>query len=211
MTEGIGATTTGDFLDGLASDAPTPGGGAVAALEGALGVALISMVCNLTLGKSEYEEAQERVAGALGESEGARVSFLDLADRDASAFDGVMEAFKLPKETDADKAARSQAIQRGYEAAATVPLEIARLAVTMMEFAREVTEIGNANAASDGACAAQALSAAVWSATYNVEINAAALKDAAKARSLRDEVSMLRANAEALLDATNAAFGARLG
>jgi formiminotetrahydrofolate cyclodeaminase len=80
-----------------------------------------------------------------------------------------------------------------------------------MELAREATEIGNANAASDGACAAQALSASVWSATYNIEINAAALKDAAKAQALRDEVSALRAHAEALLDATNAVFGSRLG
>jgi len=80
-----------------------------------------------------------------------------------------------------------------------------------MELAREATEIGNAAASSDGASAAQVLSASVWAATYNVEINAAALKDPAKAQTLRDEVSALRAHAEALLDATNVAFGARLG
>ena len=211
MTGRIAATPVDVFLDALASDAPTPGGGAVAALAGASGAALISMVCTLTLGRKGYEEAEERMRGVLDEAEASRTVLLDLADRDAAAFGSVMTAFKMPKETDAEKAVRAQAIQEGYEAAATVPLEIAKRAGELMELAREATEIGNANAASDGACAAQALSAAVWCATYNVEINAAALKDPAKAQALRDEVSAVRAHAEALLDATNAAFGARLG
>lgn len=211
MTGRIAATPVEVFLDALASDAPTPGGGAVAALAGASGAALISMVCNLTIGKTGYEEVEERMRGVLDEAEASRTVLLDLADRDAAAFGSVMAAFKMPKETDAERAVRSQAIQEGYSAAAEVPLDIARRAAELMELAREVTEIGNANAASDGACAAQALSAAVWSATYNVEINAAALKDPAKAQTLRDEVSALRAHAEALLDATNVAFGARLG
>ena len=207
----IAQQTVDEFLRTLASDAPTPGGGAVAALSGATGAALISMVCNLTIGRKGYEEAEERMHAILADAETARTAFLELADRDATAFDGVMAAFKMPKETDAEKAVRSQAIQRGYEAAAEVPLEIARRAAELMELARETTEMGNANAASDGACAAQALSASVWSATYNVDINAAALKDQAKATALRDEVSALRASAHALLDATDAAFGSRLG
>ena len=211
MSGRIAEQTVEAYLRDLASDDPTPGGGAVAALSGATGAALISMVCNLTIGKQGYEDAQERMGWMLEEAEAARTELLDLADRDATAFDGVMAAFKMPKETDAERAVRSQAIQEGYSAAAEVPLDIARRAAELMELAREVTEIGNASAASDGACAAQALSAAVWSATYNVEINAAALKDPAKAQTLRDEVSALRAHAEALLDATNVAFGARLG
>jgi formiminotetrahydrofolate cyclodeaminase len=211
MTGRIAGTPVEVYLDALASDAPTPGGGAVAALAGATGAALISMVCNLTIGKKGYEEAEERLRGVLEEAEAARTALLDLADRDATAFDGVMAAFTMPKETDAQKAVRSQAIQEGYAAAATVPLEIAKRAAELMELAREATEIGNAAASSDGASAAQVLSASVWAATYNVEINAAALKDPAKAQTLRDEVSALRAHAEALLDATNVAFGARLG
>jgi formiminotetrahydrofolate cyclodeaminase len=207
----IAGQTVDAFLKELASDSATPGGGPVAALEGAMGSALISMVCNLTIDKRGYEEAQERVRGILVEADQARAAFLELADRDAHAFDAVMEAFKMPKETDAEKAARAQAIQRGYEDAARPPLEIAKLAATQMEFAQEVTEIGNAQAASDGACAAQALAGSVWSATFNVEINAAALKDPAKAQAFRDEVSMLRANAAALLDAANATFATRLG
>ncbi|MCI0633777.1 MAG: cyclodeaminase/cyclohydrolase family protein [Actinobacteria bacterium] len=211
MADTIASQTIEGFLDGLASDSPTPGGGAVAALAGAAGSALISMVCNLTIDRPGYEEVEERARGILASAEHARGTFLEFADVDAAAFDGVMAAFKMPKATDAEKAARSQAIQRGYEEAARSPLEIARLAAAQMELARETTEIGNANAASDGACAAQSLFAAVWSATYNVEINASALKDPSKAQALRDDVAALRAQAQALLDATNAAFAERLG
>lgn len=211
MADTIASQTIEGFLDGLGSGSPTPGGGAVAALSGAAGSALISMVCNLTIGKPGYEEVEERARGILASAEHARGAFLEFADVDATAFDGVMAAFKMPKDTDVEKAARSQAIQRGYEGAAGPPLEIARLAAAQMELARETTEIGNANAASDGACAAQSLAAAVWSATYNVEINASALKDPLKAQALRDDVAALRAQAQALLDATNAAFAERLG
>ena len=211
MSGRIAEQTVEAFLGSLASDDPTPGGGAVAALAGATGAALISMVGSLTIGKRGYEEAEERMHWMLEEAEAARTEFLGLADRDATAFDGVMTAFKMPKETDAEKAVRSKAIQAGYESAARVPLEIAKRATELMELARETTEIGNVQAASDGACAGQALASAVWCATYNVEINAAALKDPAKAQALRDEVSALRASTAALLDATNAAFGSRIG
>jgi glutamate formiminotransferase / formiminotetrahydrofolate cyclodeaminase len=208
--EGIRSQTVEGFLASVVSDAPTPGGGAVAALAGATGAALIEMVARLTLGRKGYEEVQERMGALLAEAEAARAALLELADRDASAFDGVMAAFKMAKETDAQKAARSAAIQQGYLSAATVPLEVAKRAAALMELAREATATGNASAASDGASAAQCLSAAVWAATYNVEINAAALKDAAKASDLRDEVAALRAQTAALLDASTRAFVERL-
>ncbi|OFW78105.1 MAG: glutamate formimidoyltransferase, partial [Actinobacteria bacterium RBG_19FT_COMBO_70_19] len=92
------------FLDVLASDSPTPGGGAVAGLAGAAGAALIEMVVRLTLGREGYEDVGERMGAVLAEAETARTEFLDLADRDAIAFDGVMAAFKMPKGTDAEKA-----------------------------------------------------------------------------------------------------------
>jgi formiminotetrahydrofolate cyclodeaminase len=206
----IGGRTIDAFLGALASDDPTPGGGAVAGLVGAAGAGLIEMVCSLTIGKAGYEEIDERMRAILAEAAAARTALLDLADRDATAFDGVMAAFKMPKDTDAQKAERSQAIQRGYESAAVVPLECAKAAAALMELAAEVTATGNAQASSDGSSAAQCLAAAVWCATYNVEINAAALKDAAKAQSLGDEVSALRASAQALLDTANGAFAERI-
>ncbi len=106
--------------------------------------------------------------------------FLELADRDAHAFDGVMAAFKMPKETDEEKAARSAAIQAGYEHAASVPLEIARAAVDLMELAEDATSMGNPQAASDGVSGAAHLYCAALCAIANVEINAASLKDAAR-------------------------------
>ena len=131
------------FLDVLGSDAPTPGGGAAGAIAGATGAALIAMVGRLTVGKAGFEDVDDRMRALIQTADTARQTFLDLADRDAHAFDAVMVAFKLPKETDADKAARSSAIQDGYAHAASVPLEIARTAVDLMELAEDATAFGN--------------------------------------------------------------------
>jgi glutamate formiminotransferase/formiminotetrahydrofolate cyclodeaminase len=207
--EGIRGQEVRAFLDVLASDSPTPGGGAVAGVAGAAGAALIEMVARLTLGKDDYADVAERMGALLAEAETARAAFLDLADRDASAFDGVMAAFNMSKSTDAEKAARAEAIQRGYEASASIPLEAAKRAVALMEFAREATEKGNVNAASDGASAGAMLFASAACALFNVDINTASMKDAAAVERMHAEVATLRAEAAALLDATNRAFAAR--
>jgi glutamate formiminotransferase/formiminotetrahydrofolate cyclodeaminase len=206
----LGSRTIGSFLNDLASDSPTPGGGAVAGLCGAAGAALIAMVCRLTVGKEAYEEVEVRMRESLVKAEGARTAFLELADRDAAAFDEVMAAFKLPKDDDRQRAERSAAIQRAYEGAARVPLDVARLAVELMQLAAEATELGNANAASDGLSAAHALDAAAHSALANVAINAAGLKDDAVAGELREEADELRARAARLLASSEAAFADRI-
>jgi formiminotetrahydrofolate cyclodeaminase len=206
----IGEQTIDRFLATLASDSPTPGGGAVAAVAGAAGAALIEMVCNLTIDKKNYEDAWDRMRKLRGQAERARSELVAWADRDATAFDGVMEAFKMPKDTDGQRAVRAAAIQRGYLAAAKVPLEIARASASLMPVALETVERGNVNAASDGVSAAQMLFAGTECAIYNVQINAAALKDEAAAAALRDEVAALEGTAEELLAAANAAFTARL-
>jgi formiminotetrahydrofolate cyclodeaminase len=206
----IGEQTIDRFLATLASDSPTPGGGAVAALAGAAGAALIEMVCNLTIDKKNYEDAWDRMRELRGQAERARSELVALADRDATAFDGVMEAFKMPKDTDGQRAVRATAIQGSYLAAAKVPLEIAKASASLMPLALETVERGNVNAASDGVSAAQMLFAGTECAIYNVQINAAALKDEAAAAALRDEVAALQSKAEELLAAANAAFAARL-
>jgi formiminotetrahydrofolate cyclodeaminase len=206
----IGDQTIDRFLASLASDSPTPGGGAVAALAGAAGAALIEMVCNLTIDKKSYEDAWDRMREIRAEAERGRNELVALADRDATAFDGVMEAFRMRKDTEEQRAARAAAIQRGYLAAAQVPLEIARSSASLMPMALETVERGNVNAASDGVSAAQMLFAGTECAIYNVQINAAALKDEAAAAALRDEVAALQGKAEELLAAANAAFAARL-
>lgn len=207
---GIAGSTIAGFLETLASDSPTPGGGAVAALCGAAGAALISMVCRLTIGRESYEDAEVWMRDRLDEADDARSALLALADSDAGAFDAVMAAFKMPKGDDRERAERSAAIQRAYEGAARVPLEVAGRAVDLMELATGATERGNANAASDALSAAHVLHAAAHCALANVAINAAGLKDETLVRELRSEIDSLRARADERLSSARHAFAARV-
>ncbi len=198
------------FLGVLASDAPTPGGGAAGAIAGATGAALIAMVGRLTVGKPGFEDVDDRMRALIQNADAARGAFLDLADRDAHAFDAVMAAFKMPKDTDEDKAARSAAIQSGYEHAASVPLEIARASVDLMELAEDATAFGNPQAASDGLSGAAHLYCAAMCAIANVEINASSLKDEARRAALLDEVATLRGRADQSVRESQTAFQLRL-
>ncbi|MGZ5353898.1 MAG: glutamate formimidoyltransferase [Actinomycetota bacterium] len=207
---GTASQTLDAFLAGLASDAPTPGGGAVAAVCGAAGAALIAMVCRLTIGREAYEDVDAKMRQVLEDADEARGAFLELADRDAEAFDAVMAAFKLPKDDDRRRAERSASIQSAYEGAARVPLVVAQRAVAMLHLARTSIEHGNVNAASDGLSAAHALHAATHSALANVSINIAGLKDAALAAEFRAEVDALKARSEGLLFSAQTAFAVRI-
>jgi formiminotetrahydrofolate cyclodeaminase len=208
--ERLGDMTVDVFLGVLGSDAPTPGGGAAGAIAAATGAALIAMVGRLTVGKKGSEDVDERMRALVERADAARAEFLDLADRDAHAFDGVMLAFKMPKETDEEKTARSAAIQAGYEQAASVPLEIARAAVDMMELAEDATAMGNPQAASDGVSGAAQLYCATLCAIANVEINAASLKDERHRSVLLDEVATLRGRADQSIREAQTAFQLRL-
>jgi formiminotetrahydrofolate cyclodeaminase len=198
------------WLEALASDAATPGGGAAAGLAAATGAALISMVGRLTLGKSGFEDVEVRMRDLTERADAARETFLALADRDARAFDAVMQAFRLPKGTDEERGARTMRIQEAYEGAADVPLELARGAVDLMELAEDATAMGNPHAASDGYSAGSLLFAAALAAIANVRINAAGLKDPAKAQALVDECDALRERADLLLGQVAEAFLLRL-
>ena len=208
--ERFGAMRVEGFLESMSSSDPTPGGGAAAAVSGATGAALIAMVGRLTLGKSGFEDLGERMQALVERADEARTGFLVLGDRDAEAFEEVMTAFRMPKETDVEKASRTQAIQLGLEHAAGVPLEIARRAVDLMELSEDATALGNPNAASDGMTAAGMLLAAVIGARANVEINASSLKDKTRRQALLDEVAGIRERAEVLLEQCRTAFGLRL-
>jgi formiminotetrahydrofolate cyclodeaminase len=208
--ERLASNSVEGFLDVLASDAPTPGGGAAGAIAGATGAALIAMVGRLTVGKDGFGDLQDRMRALVERADAARLEFLELADRDAHAFDGVMVAFKMPKGTDEEKAARSAAIQAGYEQAASVPLEIARAAADLMELAEDATAMGNPQAASDGVSGAAHLYCAAACAIANVEINAASLKDAGRRTALLDEVAELRGRADQSMRESQTAFQLRL-
>jgi formiminotetrahydrofolate cyclodeaminase len=206
----IGEQRIDEFLDRLASDSPTPGGGAVAALAAASGAALISMVANLTIGKEGYEDVSARMGAILAVADRARDELLELADRDAMAFDAVMQAFRMPKGTDAERAARAEAIQMAFAGAAAIPMMIEQRAGDLIEPAREAVELGNENAASDGVSAAHMLFAAVECAAANVAINAAALKDEGKRTELRSQAAAARERARAGVQDAVTAFDARV-
>lgn len=208
--ERLASLTVDGFLATLASDAPTPGGGAVAAIAGATGAALIAMVGRLTTGKAGFEDVQERMDALIASAEVARSELLDLADQDAHAFDSVMAAFKMAKDTEEDRAARSAAIQAGYLSAASVPREVARRCVDLMELAEDATAMGNPQAASDGMSAAASLYAGALSAMANVEINVASLKDEAARHAMLDEMAALKSRADHLLREGQTAFQLRL-
>jgi len=181
------------------------------ALAGASAAALIAMVASLTAGKKGYEDVSSRMAEIAGLADGLREEFLVLADRDAEAFNAVMAAYRLPKSSDAEKAERSAAIQRAFAGAAETPLEVARRAASALDLAREVTEAGNDQAASDGATAAHLLLAAARGALANVAINVASIKDPETVASLRGESVQLAVRAAEVAEATGAAFDHRIG
>lgn len=199
------------WIEGLASGAATPGGGAFAALAAASGAALVAMVCHLTIGKPRFGEIEDRMRQIATECDEERLGFLELADRDAAAFDRVMAVYEMPKEMEADATARLQALQEALEGAAEVPLMVARRAVYVMGLAGEVTGTGNPNAASDGLSGAAALYAAALAGLANVRINAFAFTDAARREELLDDCRRLRAQANVLLAEVDETFEARTG
>jgi methenyltetrahydrofolate cyclohydrolase len=166
-----------DFLGELASCSPVPGGGSVAALSASLASALTEMVANLTIGKKGFEKVEEEMKKISRESSNYREKFLKDIDKDAEAFTQVMDAFKLPKNTQEEIAKRKKVIQEEFKNAALVPLEVAKDTVKLMELTSKVVEMGNKNAISDGAVAAMMARSAVLGAISNVKINLQSIKD----------------------------------
>jgi formiminotetrahydrofolate cyclodeaminase len=169
--------TLTQFLDELASNSPAPGGGSVAALSGALGCALTSMVCNLTIGKKKYAPVESEMTSIMKQSETLRSICTHLIDRDTEAFNKVMEAFGLPKENDDQKALRNAAIQEATKEATLVPLELMKHIIDALALANIVAEKGNSNSVSDAGVSAIMLNAACESAALNVQINLNSITD----------------------------------
>jgi formiminotetrahydrofolate cyclodeaminase len=168
-----------EFLDRLASADPTPGGGSAAAIMGAAGAALVSMVCNVSIGKKGYEAAEPELRAVLGQSETLRRRLTVMAQDDVSAFDGLMAAYKLPKATDGEKARRAEVIQASLERATQVPLDCARACGEVIALSRRAGERGYQHVISDAGVGVSAAYAAARSAALNVYINAPSLKDRA--------------------------------
>ena len=165
------------FLSELASNSPAPGGGSVAALSGSLGAGLCSMVCNLTLGKEKYKEVEDNIKKILINSEHLRKKLTDLIDEDTDAFNDVMKAFKMPKDTEEQKKKRTKAIQNGYKNASMVPYDTAKTCFEILDMAKVIAKIGNVKSITDVAVSAIMARAGVESAILNVKINLGSIKD----------------------------------
>ena len=166
-----------NFLEELASNSPTPGGGSVAALAGALGAALISMVGNLTIGKKKYEDVEEDIKKIISSSEKLRYELSQLIEEDVKAFNNFMATYKMPKETEDEKKIRAEKIQESLIEAAKVPLTVAYKCLEVLSLSKEVAEKGNINVISDAGVAALMAEAALESAILNVKINLTMIKD----------------------------------
>ena len=165
------------FLDELASKSATPGGGSVAALMGAQSAALTSMVCNLTIGKPKYAEVEIEMQTLLQKSEALREKLTGLIKADVDVFNRVMAAYGLPKETDEEKVARTEAIQAVLKAATEVPLDCARACAEAIELSRCAANKGNLGVISDAGAAVMAGYGGLKTAALNVYINTGSLKN----------------------------------
>jgi formiminotetrahydrofolate cyclodeaminase len=199
------------FLDELASSAPTPGGGSAAAVMGAMGAALVSMVCNLTIGKKNYDGVEADMCQALGEAEALRQRLNGMIAADAQAFDALMAAYKLPRTSDEDKMARDRAIQDALKQATDVPLGCAEACAQVIELARRVAPIGNRAVISDAGVASLAAYAALRSAALNVYINAPSIKDAEFVRSRRERLDQMLARCATASEQAYSTVLTRLG
>jgi formiminotetrahydrofolate cyclodeaminase len=169
--------TVEDFLNELASNSPAPGGGSVAALAGAIGSALTSMVCSLTIGKKKYAAVEDEIKQILEQIGPLRKQFIILIDKDTEAFNKVMEAYGLPKDSDEQKTLRNAAIQSATKEAALVPLEVMIHCIDALALAKIVAEKGNINSISDTGASVLMLQAAAEGAALNVKINLSGISD----------------------------------
>lgn len=194
--------TVTQFVDTVASDAPAPGGGSVAALAGSIGAALAAMVANLTQGRKKYEEFAAYAAEVEQKGNSLKERLLDVMDRDTEAFNVVSAAFSMPKETDEQKAARSAAIQEGLKGCTKTPLEMMELCADAIALAASLQERGyNDSSASDLGVSFLTLKAGIQGAWLNVLINIGSLKDRAFASECRRQGEALLARALPLADA----------
>lgn len=166
-----------EFLDALASKEPVPGGGSAAALGGALGAALISMVCNLTVGKKGYQDVEKPMADLLKKGEALRGQLAELLEADTQVYSKVMAAYRRPRKTPEQKQAREAAVQTALKEAAEVPLTIAECCAQIVDLALPAAEMGNQWAVSDAGAGVLLAEASMRAVLLNVYINLSSIKD----------------------------------
>lgn len=199
--------TLKDFLNKVAGSDPVPGGGSIAALNGAVAAGLATMVSRLTIGKKRYEASEEVMTHMQELTLQLLDEFISFIDKDSEAYNDVFACFKMPKDTDEEKAVRSSAIQEATKQAALIPMEVARKALGMMVVIADVVRLGNRNTVTDACVSMIAARSAVLGALLNVRINLGSLKDKEFAEKLQTEADVLEQLAyqreKEVLDAIN--------
>ena len=205
MEPGVGA-----LLQQIASAAPTPGGGSVSALAGAMGAALGAMVWRLTQTKGSADLPEERLDDLIGGLDRLRVDLLGAANRDAASYDGVLSAMRLPKHTDAEREIRATAIEAATRIATEAPLETARLCGEVLHRCTAAARLGHAQAVTDAAVGAQMAFAGLVGALYNVQVNLGGIADQAFVEQAFAEAAALRAAAEEVICVVDGVVAGRL-
>ncbi|PYJ75930.1 MAG: glutamate formimidoyltransferase, partial [Verrucomicrobia bacterium] len=200
-----------EFCNETLSDSPAPGGGSVAALMGALGASLGGMVANLSAGKRGWDDKIEYFSNWAVKAQQLKDELLSLVDEDATAFNKVMDAFALPKESAEEKVARSAAVEKATKYAAEIPLRVMKTASRSYELLSEMAESGNPASISDVGVGALATYACVEGAALNVRINLGQLKDEKFKSDLREKVRKVRAESESRCKAINQIVESKLG
>ena len=188
------ADTLQPFITELGAGTPTPGGGSAAAAVGAMGAALVGMVCRLTIGREKYAGVETQMKDSLARAEALQTELTQLIDRDAEAFNRVMAAFRLPKTTDNEKAARREAIQTATKTATLTPLATARACAAIIELGQVAVEKGNPNAVSDAGASVTFAQAGLKAAALNVLINLPAITDETFVTTHRAELDRILAS-----------------
>lgn len=187
--------TIQEFLAKTAGNDPVPGGGSISALNGAIAAALAEMVTGLTIGRKKYADCEEEMKQLAAHFAQVRQQLVEDVDRDSEAYNRVFAAFKLPKETDEEKAARSAAIQKETKYAAEVPLDVARKVCAILPLLEQIVHKGNQNAITDACVATMCARTAILGALMNVRINLSSLSDAAYVARLEAEAKELEQKA----------------
>ncbi len=190
----------GEFIEKAASKSPTPGGGNVSSVVGALGAAMVCMVANLTLGKKGYEDYQDKVKEIIPKLEGIIEKFKELTLKDMEVFQEVVKAWKMPRETEEEKKKRAEAIEEATKKATMVPMDMCRACVEALEIAKDLATYGNKGAISDVGVGALLLLGALKGAMFSVDINLGALKDEEFKKSIEEERAKLLGTAEELAE-----------
>ena len=186
--------TIKEFINKVISNDPVPGGGSVSALNGALAGALAAMVANLTIGRKKYAEVNDIMVELSSRFEKLSSRLIEDVDRDSDAYNRVFAAFKMPKETDEEKQARSEAIQRETKYAAQVPMEVARAVYDVLPMIDTVAQKGNSNAVTDACVSMMCARTAILGALLNVRINLTSIKDEEFVKAMGEEADTIEAH-----------------